>query len=139
LDSEINKLEKGKRNWLGGYLVPNFKDDIKEIFNFACKHEINKLGTNETIREGDIELLISYYYRGFNNAQNKIVKLLLQLENEFKESKGKLTIARKTHDNEKQKQYNFECSSIENQISIVKKLADSIAWQMIDGQNYIAI
>ncbi|MAI42105.1 MAG: hypothetical protein CMP95_06580 [Gammaproteobacteria bacterium] len=114
-----------------------FEQRCRTIFRLACKH-----GAEHALRlEGERatpETFRRACHLGFAEAQILILKELIKIQDLRKELDAKLKSARKSRDKlaAKEIKQQFDLENLKEHI--VRKLADSIAWHLIGGQNYIA-
>ncbi|OFX54514.1 MAG: hypothetical protein A2046_02775 [Bacteroidetes bacterium GWA2_30_7] len=115
-----------------------FEIELKEIYEFACKNGQNKVNLsfehppdNETAK-----LFIAECLNGFKKAQNLIARKLHEIEENRTQLRNDLEVAK----SKKQKcsEIEYLIDTINYQECLIRKLADSIAWQIINGQHYIA-
>ncbi|KAF5051584.1 hypothetical protein DSECCO2_417430 [anaerobic digester metagenome] len=117
-----------------------FQDNFKRIYALACKNGQDKvkLDFSNPIDKKSEALFITECYKGFNKAQNFIIELLLKYEKDLELNKKNLKQYRDRRDEPKTNETNNLIVKLEYRESLIRKLADSIAWQLIGGQNYIA-
>ncbi len=123
-----------------------FEDQVIEIADLICHYGFDKTVKDKKFNPSDFknfieqnrEAFIKNCHEGFKKAQQKILALMLAFEVE----KYKLKLVLKSLDNEKNKSQVLELNAsvigIESKEHILRHLIDTIAWQMIKGQLYIA-
>ncbi len=77
-------------------------------------------------------------YFGFKLGQKIVLNELITLQSEIKNIKKEIKIKRKNKQFEEEKHLKLMVSLLEHQINIYKSLIDSIVWQVIRGEHYIA-
>ena len=75
-------------------------------------------------------------HTGFKNAQHQIIEGLLQIQSRIKRSKEQLKEARRQKSD--QKELLAEVTILEYKEVVLKHLADTIFWQLIEGKLYIS-
>lgn len=122
-----------------------FEKEVKEIADLICDYGLKKtFGDNEPELEKQKEAIIknkeqfiANCHEGFKQGQLRIIKLLQGVQERSKQANEDLKISRR----EKNKQLATELFAlIENlkiQENIVRHLADTIAYQMLQGQLHI--
>lgn len=112
-----------------------FEKNVRDIFkditryreaDFSAEKDENK------IREFHRSVL-----EGFKVGQKKILLELQQLQGKSKEIQQELKIARQERNKELVEEISIKVKTIDYQESIFKNLADSIAWQMVNGEHYL--
>jgi len=115
-----------------------FSNCVELIFNFTSRHSVTTFGGVPDIQSDfGQRLFMVAVHKGFHLAQEKIIDTLLWLEREISEIQERIKESRKQgKGNVKQLQhYKYKLGYY---IKVTKKCADSIAWQMIGQQHYIA-
>jgi hypothetical protein len=114
-----------------------FEQRCRTIYRLACKH-----GAEYALRlEGERATPESFRracHLGFAEAQILILEELIKIQDSRKELDAKLKSARKSRDKLAAKEVKQQIGLENLKEHIVRKLADSIAWHLIGGQNYIA-
>lgn len=115
-----------------------FEDNFKLIYTFACKNGLDKvkIDFSNPIDKNSKALFISECNNGFKIAQNLISDRLFQYENEISLLKQDLKLHKNIKGNTNQT--NEKIFELNYRVILIRKLADSIAWQIINSQNYIA-
>lgn len=147
LESAIAILDKERPNALKVRQdLKDFEDQVIPIadyaFNYGLNHTIPVLPDNpseavELMKENKERFLINCH-TGFKKAQDKIIELLLKLEDEFEENKARIKKFRKSKNPKAAKALENENKRIEFKERVLRHIIDGIAWQMIKGQLYIA-
>lgn len=107
------------------YLITSYGiDRVKEDKNYSKDREIK-----------DINHFIIQVHIGFMMAQKKILNNLKELSKDKKELRTKLKKANK--DIDQRNKLKEQVKILELKENIMKKLADSIAWQLLDYDNTI--
>lgn len=75
---------------------------------------------------------------GFKKAQKIIIEQLVSYQTELRQSKLDLKLYRRQRDKQKSNQTSEEIAIIEQRIYNFSHIADGIAWQLLNGQLYIA-
>jgi len=122
--------------WLGEYKIDGFEETIRKINIYVTRYGIDKLNAPVNLKNKlQYNKFISYVHEGFGLAQEEIINTLLLIQQQKDECKAKLK-------NEKNKEIlktlKDKQESLANQEMITRKLADSIAWQLIGQFHYIA-
>lgn len=117
-----------------------FQENFKLIYSLACKNGQDKvkLDFSKPIDNKSKKIFISECHKGFNKAQNLIIDVLINYENDLELNKKNLKQYRSIRDEQNVDETNNLIRTIEYRKYLIRKLADSIAWQLIGGQNYIA-
>jgi hypothetical protein len=114
-----------------------FEQRCRIIYRLACKH-----GAEHALRlEGERATPESFRracHIGFAEAQVLILEELIQVQDSRKELDEKLKSARKGRDKLASTEVMQQIDLENLKEHIIRKLADSIAWHLIGGQNYIA-
>jgi len=122
-----------------------FEKEVKEIADLICDYGLKKtFGEAEPEPEKQKEAIlenkeqfIANCHEGFKQGQFRIIKLLQDLQENSKQANEDLKLSRR----ERNKQLTIELLAlIENlkiQENIVRHLADTIAYQMLQGQIHI--
>ncbi len=114
-----------------------FEQRCRAIYRLACKH-----GAEHALRlEGERATPESFRRAcniGFAEAQILILEELIKIQDSRKELDANLKSARKCRDKLAAKEVKQQIGLEIFKEHVIRKLADSIAWHMIGGQNYIA-
>ncbi len=117
--------------------LASFEQRCRTIYRLACKH-----GAEHALRlEGERATPESFRracHIGFAEAQILILEELIKIQDSRKELDAKLKSARKYRDKLTAKEVKRQIGVENFKENIIRKLADSIAWHIIGGQNYIA-
>jgi len=117
----------------------DFFEKVKIIFNLACKYGVDtvRIETSSNMNHHSLNKFIQACHEGFALAQDQILDGLINCEKEL----AKLLAERKTslikRDKEGSEALLQRIRFSEYQAQILRKLADSIAWQMVFGDHYI--
>lgn len=117
-----------------------FEKVIRDIFYYITKYGIDKSGfkKSDISNESKIKEFFEFCHEGWSFAQDNILKNLISLEKHLKNYKNLLKKARRDRDKIHIDEYRDEIGLINTRIEIFRKLADTIAWQMINDEKYIA-
>ncbi|MCP9905449.1 hypothetical protein KBY85_15090 [Cyanobium sp. BA5m-10] len=114
-----------------------FEQRCRTIYRLTCKH-----GTEHALRLEDERATPESFRRAchirFAEAQILILEELIQVQDSKKELNAKLKSARKGRDKLASTEVKQQIGLENLKEHIIRKLADSIAWHLIGGQNYIA-
>jgi hypothetical protein len=114
-----------------------FEQKARIIYRLACKH-----GTVHSLLGSDgkpsRESFLRACHNGFAEAQELIIVELLLVQKALKQLKHDLKSARSQRDKIATTKIHQEIEIENFKECILRKLADSIAWHIIGGQNYIA-
>lgn len=116
----------------------DFYQLIRKIYDHACWHGIKTVQIDETNpNQAELKKFVEACHKGFATAQDLIVDNLMSLERQKKNLDEDLAKERR-HKNKK----NITSLSdailwINYQMKILRKLADSIAWQMAAGNHFV--
>lgn len=114
----------------------NIVDDLTSLIreNAVNRLKLNSFGEIQNNREK----FISEVHKDFHKAQLKIGAGLINKEEELKKLQVDLKNARRKNDTKTVTEIKSEIIVINFRQSVYRKLADSIAWQLINGHHYIA-
>ncbi|WP_252504050.1 hypothetical protein [Sporosarcina sp. Marseille-Q4943] len=107
-----------------------FQKEIKSILFFALEYGIKHVEINKN-KKPPIEL-IGKVHKGFMKAQNLIIQNLLILGKEKRKLKDRLKVSRRNRETNLIKTLEDKIKSIEYKESIIRKIADSIAWTILN-------
>ena len=125
----------------------DFEDKVKLIHDYFHSYGLRKTGG---VIESHDEMLammsdpnkkndfIKYVHEGFRLGQDILIAELIQNEKSRKELNGELKEHRKNRDKEKADEIGFEIKKLEYMEAVLRNLADSLAWLLMNGQHWIA-
>ncbi len=116
---------------------------IKDIFYKINKYGIDKLEIKKItdIDVKDKKKVNDFFekcHEGYDLAQKSILENLLELEKKQKEYKNLLKKARRERKTDEISKCQIEIYFIKARTQVLRNLADSLAWQLIGYQKYIA-
>jgi hypothetical protein len=116
-----------------------FLDIVQRINKLIREEAVERLGYNslEEIKANS-ERFYSEVHSDFQIAQNLILENLIKKEEQLEQLKSELKLQRKEKKDANIKDINSEIWRNNFRQNVFRKLADSIAWQLIKGQHYIA-
>lgn len=115
-----------------------FIREIKLLINFVRSYGIQHLDYHVDINSlSSIEInerneIIKKIHTGFFLAQNNVIRLLTKVLNEQKELKKQLKESRRNHDEQSSKEYEKKLNKAKYQECTLRKIMDSIAWQIFN-------
>ncbi|AZA52117.1 hypothetical protein [Chryseobacterium sp. G0201] len=112
-----------------------FETKVRDIFKDISRHRTADFSVEKD--EHEIRGFQRAVLDGFKVGQKKILLELRQLQEKSKEVQQELKIARQERNKELVEEILIKVKTIEYQESIFKNLADSIAWQMVNGEHYL--
>lgn len=117
----------------------DFLDVVQKIHQLICVDAVKRLGYTsiEEIKNNSTRFY-SEVHSDFELAQNLILRNIITKEEELEFLKTELKIKRREKKNDEIKNLNSEIFRNSYRRTVFRKLADSIAWQLINGQHYIA-
>lgn len=122
--------------------IQDFKRNFKDSLFFAREYGLfttaltlpNK--ANYSYEDGGV--LISNVHTGFKKAQLLIIDQILEIQDKTTIIKDQLKAARVKRDEQKVKKLIDELNFEQFKEIVYRRVADSIVWQMICGQHYVA-
>jgi len=122
--------------------MKEFESILKEIFFYSHEFGHNKfLEKNPGVERPDKKTYSSYFkycHEGFYKAQDIIIDQLILVQKSQKDIKLKHKNAKGHKESKKAKRYRVELHIESHKELLLRLSADSIAWQLIQGQHYIA-
>jgi len=117
--------------------INDFENKVEFIYYHITKYGIDYVGGDFDITdETKSEEFIKKVHEGWKIAQDNIVDELILIENTRKENKKHLKEANSNRDEILKQQYLKENKNLDFNEHILRKLADSIAWQIL-RENHI--
>lgn len=114
----------------------NFENKVKFIFNHITGYGIRSMGEDFDINE-KAEEFIKKVHEGWKIAQDNIVDELIIIEKTRKENKKNLTEAHIKKDEILTQKFIQDNKTLEFNERILRKLADSIAWQILRSHHIV--
>lgn len=115
-----------------------FEEKIKEIFFYSSRYGVYTMfnGGEPPLDGFDRKQLNRYCLEGFKIAQTQIVEELKVLQTKSKQYQEDIKQAKRDRNKEVENTLTKELSILNYQSDIFRNLADSIAWQMLNGDHY---
>jgi hypothetical protein len=119
-------------------MVSEFEEKARQIFRLICRYDEGRLFVNPATGKYEPRAEIRARHTSFAKAQDTIVSELLSIVVRMRELKIEIKSAR--HNRNKNDEHTLEREQriLEYKDAILRKLADSIAWQLIGGRKDIA-
>ena len=111
-----------------------FETKAREIFRYVCPYQARGI-VNPTTDRADPQSAMRMRYAAFAEAQNLIIEELRSITSRKRDLTAQLKAARKNRNKLQVKDIERELGQEVYQETVIRKLADSIAWQLIDGRN----
>lgn len=118
------------------YNIKNFEDKLKEILQYIRRYAIDKMSGIDLKKSSDVDIFIALVHKGFALAQEEIIKLLLLIDEINVRLNKELKEANITKNKDRVKKLKSIKTKLEYQEVIVRKLADSIAWQLAHCEHH---
>lgn len=112
-----------------------FEVSARDIFKDISRYRESDFSAEKD--ENEIRDFHRSVLEGFKVGQKKILLELQQLQGRSKETQQELKIARQKRNKELVEEILIKVKTIDYQESIFKNLADSVAWQMVNGEHYL--
>lgn len=115
-----------------------FEGKIKEIFFYSSSYGVYTMfnGKKSSSDGFDGKLLNRHCFDGFKIAQTQIIKELRMLQTKSKQYQEDIKQAKREHNKEVENTLNKELNILNYQSDIFRNLADTIAWQLLNGNHY---
>lgn len=115
-----------------------FEEKIKEIFFYSSRYGVCTMfkGEKPPLDGFDSKQLNRHCLDGFKMAQTKIVEELKILQTNSKQYQEDIKQARRDRNKDIENTLTKELSILNYQSDIFRNLADTIAWQMLNGNHY---
>lgn len=124
----------------------NFEKEVTDITDLVCEYGLKTTFGSGYVSEDKIreelknnkEIFISNCHTGFKMAQEKILTLLLEIQDKVIDNKANL---KKYREEKKLTELGYiktEISRLHFKESVLRHIMDSIVWQIIRGQLYIS-
>lgn len=118
--------------------LKKFEEKVKDIFFHITRYGVFKMFKGEEPPEKfDVEKLNRLCFEGFKIAQTKIVIELKELQAKTKEVHDNLKQAKRERNKKLEQELSEKINLLDYQSDIYRNLADSIAWQLLNGQHYL--
>lgn len=115
----------------------DFEKKVKEIFYYTSRHGVYTLFNGQTPPENfDRKKLRQLCFDGYKIGQSKIIEELRKLQTTIIQLNIEIKSAKRERNKELEKQLSKQLEILEYQEDIFRNLADTIAWQLLDGQHY---
>lgn len=118
--------------------IENFEKKTMEAFSFITQYAVNKLGFEKCNLDNNKDEFIRNVHEGFFRGQEVIVDLLSILSNLECECNTSLRIANISRNSNEIKALRKKMLYLKFQEKVVRKIADSIAWQILQFQHAYA-
>lgn len=116
-----------------------FLDTVQRIMGLIREDAVKRLGYNSIDEiKLNMERFYSEVHSDFQIAQNLILENLINEEKQLEQLKSELKSKRIVKNNDEIKELKSEIWWSGFRQNVFRKLTDSIAWQLIKGQHYIA-
>ena len=123
-----------------------FESSVTEIADLICEYGLNKTLEGSKLNPKKIqsfiknnrEIFMKNCHDGFKKAQEKILKMMLAFEAEKEQHKFKQKKIDRKKDKVSYVELQEQIERITAKEDILRHLIDTMAWQMIGGQLYIA-
>lgn len=118
--------------------LERFEEKVKDIFFYTSRY-----GVSTMFKDGNSEIefnpaeLNRLCFKGFKIAQSKILIELKDLEQKTKQLSEEIKQSRRSRDKILEQKLVEEMSFLNYQSSIFRNFADTIAWQLLNGQHYL--
>lgn len=125
----------------------DFEDKVRLIHDYFHAYGLRKTG--ELIQSHDEMVammsdpkkkhdFIKYVHEGFRLGQDLLIEELIQNEKSSKNLKEEQKESRRNGNKERQRELDFEIKKLEYMEAVLRNLADSLAWSLMNGQHWIA-
>lgn len=147
LEAAITKLDALRPASLANKAAAKvFEANVREIADLIADYGFRTTfgdqvaeGTNlMDLLKGRNKEFVTNCHRGFKEAQKKILTLMLELEDRKIDLNNQLKAAKIDRNKTNQDELAKQIKVVAHRQNVLRHLIDSIAWQMIDGQLYIA-
>jgi hypothetical protein len=118
--------------------LKKFEEKVKDIFYYTSRYGISKM-----FKDGDSEAqfnptdLNRLWFEGFKIAQSKILIELRDLEQNTKQLSEDIKESRRNRDKALEQRLAEVITILNYQSSIFRNFADTIAWQLLNGEHYL--
>lgn len=115
-----------------------FEEKINEIFFYSSRYGVYTMfnGAEPPLDGFESKVLNRHCLDGFKLAQTKIVDELRALQTKSKHYQEEIKQAKRERNKEVENTLSQELSILNYQSDIFQNLADTIAWQMLNGNHY---
>lgn len=119
--------------------LKEFEEKIKDIFFYSSRYGVYTMfkGEEPPLDGFDKKQLNRYCLNGFKIAQTKIVDELRALQTKSKQYQEDIKQAKRDRNKDTENTLTKQLSIINYQLDILRNLADSISWQMLNGDHYL--
>ena len=116
-----------------------FEEAVYGLFVSACRKGCRTVSSVDDLQKEDgRSRFITACHSGFSEAQHGIVRLLPNLVGQFLDAQAQARKARGARDKEAADRWKSQADELDYRIRVIRRLADSIAWQLVGGQSYVA-
>ncbi|GAA6765727.1 hypothetical protein AAFH68_16650 [Flavobacterium sp. CGRL1] len=118
--------------------LKKFEEKVKDIFFYTSRYGLSKM-----FKDGDSQAhfnpadLNRLCFEGFKIAQSKILIELRDLEQKTKQLSENIKESRRNRDKTLEKKLAEEKTILNYHSSIFRNFADTIAWQLLNGEHYL--
>jgi hypothetical protein len=119
-------------------MFDDFQEKVRMIYRLACRYGEGRLLVNPATGAYDPRVLPRIRHSGYAQAQELIIQELLSVAAKKRELNSRLKSVRRDHKREEAKAIFRDLEVQGFKEAVMRKLADSIAWQLIGGRNDIA-
>lgn len=122
-----------------GHCSMSFEDLLSELEDDFLRHGIKAVPLDRVISGGREELVafISACHDGFRLGQPKLLQAIIDRQDRLQTLREGLRKARKSKDVAKRAAVELAMRGSEYEIAIFRKLADTVAWSICQGQHWI--
>jgi len=115
-------------------LLEGFDAHVQEVFRLISRHGIDQVGAGDPADPVYFAAFLAAVHEGWRKAQLEIIAGLLSIERYA----AQLEQARKKGSKKEREEARAQQKSLQHKEAIVRRLADAIAWQMIDHALWFA-
>ncbi len=113
-----------------------FEEKVRDIYH-DVRYAVEFEESEQEVTSNQLKEIHRKILSGFKSGQEKILTELKALQTRAKENQILLKIARREGNKNLSDELVLESKTIEYQDSIFRNLADTIAWQMLNGEHYL--
>jgi hypothetical protein len=111
---------------------------VRKVYNYACWHGVKTVQIDEANpNQTELNKFVEACHEGFRTAQELIIDSLIALESQKKSLDQDLSKERRQKNKTKVTSLSDAILWVKYQMKILRKLADSIAWQMAAGNHFV--
>lgn len=119
-------------------MKPEFEEKARQIFRLIRRYDDGKLFVNPATGRYDSRAHLRVRHASFARAQDGIVAELLSIALRRRDLNAEIKNARRSRNKDDERALLREEMTLDYREAIIRKLADSIAWQLIGGRKDIA-